>query len=287
MTDQAREVRRFYEANTGLFERFSQVRELGTIRRAIWGLGVATETEAFHYVDRLIAAELLALQAEFTGPLRVFDFGCGKGASLLWLAAVEPAFEGIGISLSARQVRAARARIAARGLTARLRCIEGDFLALPSHLPSGQLLFAIEAFVHSPAPRAFFQAAARQLVPGGKLVLCDDFLSERAAFALSTREARTLEEFRHGWVAPALVGQAVLEREAAAAGFTRIATRDLTPALELDRPRDRLVRATVAIARHLPVRRSYYMRSLIGGNALQAALLGGLIEHRFVVFRRD
>jgi SAM-dependent methyltransferase len=287
MSAQTREVRRYYEANTGLFDRFSQVRELGTIRRAIWGPGVTTAVEAFHYVDRLIAAELAALQAEFTGSLRVFDFGCGKGASLIWLAAMEPAFEGLGISLSLRQIRAATARVRARGLTARLRCVEGDFLSLPSHLPAGQLVFAIEAFVHSPEPRSFFQAAARQLVPGGRLVICDDFLSERAVGALAAHESRTLEEFRHGWVAPALVGQAALEREAAAAGFTRIATRDLTPALELNRPRDRLVRATVAVARHLPLRHGYYMRSLIGGNALQAGLLSGLIEHRFVVFRRD
>jgi SAM-dependent methyltransferase len=288
VNDHASEVRRYYEANTSLFERIGQAGELGTIRRAVWGPGVRSRPEAFHYVDRLIGSQLERLHSSFAPPLRVFDFGSGTGSSLIRLASWA-SFEGIGISLSPTQTQLANARIAARGLQAKLRCIEGDFLALPLALPAGQLVFAIEAFVHSASAGAFFRAAARQLVPGGALVICDDFLTDRAAdpSRLSPRERRVLEEFRSGWVAPALASHAEVEQAANTSGFVRISTLDLTPYLELQRPRDRLVRASVALARHLPLRRAYFVRSLIGGDALQRGLLGGLIEHRFVVWRRS
>ena len=39
------------------------------------------------------------------------------------------------------------------------------------------LAFAIESFVHSPDGPRFFRSAARALRPGGKLIICDDFLS--------------------------------------------------------------------------------------------------------------
>jgi predicted O-methyltransferase YrrM len=289
--DHVSEVRRYYEANTSLFASLGQDSGcgLGTIRRAIWGPGVHSRAESFHFVDSLIAEQLLQLRARHAAPLRVFDFGSGNGSSLIRLAS-SAEFEGIGISLSARQTQNANTRIAAHGLHSRLRCIEGNFLDLPADLPKGQLLFSIEAFAHSVSAAAFFDAAAAQLEPDGVLVICDDFLTDRAAAtsALSQREQRVLAEFRHGWLISALAADAELESAAHAAGFKRVSALDLTTYIELQRPRDRLVRGFVALARHLPVRvRSrYYLRMLIGGNALQRGLLDGLIAHRFLVYRR-
>jgi cyclopropane fatty-acyl-phospholipid synthase-like methyltransferase len=237
----------------------------------------------------LIAKQLLQLQAQHAGPVRVFDFGSGNGSSLIRLAS-SAEFEGIGISLSARQTHNANTRIAAHGLQARLRCIEGNFLDLPAQLPRGQLVFCIEAFAHSVSADAFFRAAAARLGHDGVLVICDDFLSDRGAAvdSLSKRERRVLEEFRHGWVVSAVAADAELTVAAAASGFERVSALDLTSYIELERPRDRLVRGVVAIARHLPlrVRSRYYLRMLIGGNALQRGLLDGLIAHRFLVYRR-
>ena len=287
MQDHVSEVRRYYEANTSLFASLGQSSGLGTIRRAIWGPGVHSRTQAFHYVDSLIAEQLLQLRAK---PLRVFDFGSGNGSSLIRLSSSAD-FEGIGISLSARQTFNANARIAAHGLQARLRCIEGNFLELPADLPQGHLVFSIEAFAHSVSADAFFRAAAARLVPDGVLVICDDFLTDRAAAAgtLSKRERRVIDEFRHGWVVSALASDAELAAAAKTAGFERVSALDLTEYIELERPRDRVVRGVVACARHLPLRlRSRnYLRMLIGGNALQSGLLDGLIAHRFLVYRRS
>jgi len=147
-------------------------------------------------------------------------------------------------------------------------------------------VFSIEAFVHSPEPAAFFRAAARCVVPGGLLVICDDVLSGSAREGVSSGEQRLLNEFRYGWAAPSLSSHETMSAAAESCGFHHLKSLDLTPNLELDRPRDRLVRAIMTVGRYLPIR-GYRWRSLLGGNALQIAVASGLIEYRFNVWRRE
>ena len=65
------------------------------------------------------------------------------------------------------------------------------------------------------------------------------------------------------------------------AGFQRLSRVDLTSNLDCGRPRDVLV----AIGRHLPLP-GYWWRSLVGDSALQSAPVAGLIEFRFIVWRK-
>jgi hypothetical protein len=78
---------------------------------------------------------------------------------------------------------------------------------------------------------------------------------------------------------------------AAAAGFTHVATTDLTPYLELRRPRDRVFAALATLAgwvpavvrdRWIPIR----LAPVIGGSALQTALANRWIEYHFAVFQK-
>ena len=72
---------------------------------------------------------------------------------------------------------------------------------------------------------------------------------------------------------------------AAAAGLAPVRDDDLTPYLELRRPRDRALALLVAAARPLPLRGDYW-RSLVGGDALQRCLGSGLLAYRLLVLRR-
>jgi hypothetical protein len=58
---------------------------------------------------------------------------------------------------------------------------------------------------------------------------------------------------------------------------------DLTPDLELRRPRDRFIAAMVAAGRPLRLRGEYW-RMLCGGDALQWCLLHGLLNYRVLRF---
>jgi SAM-dependent methyltransferase len=268
-------VRRYYENNTAAFEQLGQAG--GSIHRAIWGPGVASRVEAFHYVDELIRRELPAGVAR----PRVVDLGCGLGASLLYLAG-RTGVIGEGITISPLQAELATRRIAAAGVADRVRCREGDFLAVPDDLAgSADLAFSIEAFVHSPDAGGYFREAARTLRPGGTLIVCDDFRTGDPA----ARAARRLDEFRTGWRIGSLLTVAEVRAAAEPYGLVLTGDRDLTPYLELRRPRDRWIGLLVTAGR--PFRPSGdYWQSLVGGNALQWCLRHGALRHRLLRFVR-
>lgn len=224
----------------------------GALHRPVWDPGVAACRDALHAVDRRIA-ELLAPLA----PRHVLDLGCGTGAVALWLAERLPA-RITGVTLSALQVRLARERASARGLAELCRFLEADFLSLPELEPAGAA-YAVESFAHAAEPSAFFAALRPHLVPGGLLVLCDDFLAN--ARPGSRAEARWVERFHAGWRLSSLRTSDEVQR--------------LTP-----RPFLALRRLLLLLPLLGPAARS----SLGGGAALQVCLRRGWVRYRFLVF---
>ena len=276
------EVRDYYDLNTARW--FARPRDSDAIHRAVWGEGVTSQAGAFQYVDRLVLGELEGLAGAFPAPLHVLDLGCGIGNSLIFLAS-NAVIRGTGVTLSGVQAEFAARHVQQAGLTDCVECLKGDFLDLPRTIAPAQLAFSIEAFVHSPDPERYFAATAGHVEPGGLLVVCDDFLSDRARGHLSRRSARLLDDVRSGWLARSLITLADADACARRAGYRLVKNLDLTMHLDVRRPRDLLVAAIVGLGRHLPLT-GYRWRSLVGGNALQAALMAGLIEFRFVVWQQ-
>ena len=274
-------VREYYQTNTRRFERLGQGG--GTLHRAVWGPGVGTRDEAFRHVDELILRELARYLHDDERP-HVLDLGCGVGASLVFLAS-RANIHATGVTLSGLQAARGRERANRAGLGERVRFLEADFLELPPSVPKAALAFSIEAFVHGPVPRAYFDAASRYLAPGGTLVVCDDFLTDRGRRDRSERARRWLDDVRTGWLANTLIGVDEARALGAEAGLELVKNVDLTPFLELGRPRDRLISMLVACGRRLSLG-GFAWRSLVGGSALQRALSAGLLEYRFLGWKK-
>jgi hypothetical protein len=102
---------------------------------------------------------------------------------------------------------------------------------------------------------------------------------------LSSQHTRWLQEFRRGWHATGLLSLQQTAQIARSQHLSLISDRDLTPFLELQRPRDRLIAVLVTLGRHFPLHRPYWS-SLVGGHALQQCLLSGLIEYHVLVFEK-
>ncbi|MFG2043228.1 SAM-dependent methyltransferase [Dactylosporangium sp. NPDC048998] len=279
-------VRRYYDRNTAAFDKLGQGG--ASIHRAVWGPGVTSRAEAFHHVDELILAALPEglRGADGTAEPLVVDLGCGLGASLMYLAGRAP-IRGEGLTISPRQAEGATRLLARAGLAGRVRCREGNYLDVPDDLAgSADLVFSIEAFLHSPDAGGYFREAARTLRPGGRLLVCDDFLTPAAdSPTLTPRAARRLAEFREGWRVGSLLTVERVRAAAAGHGLTLEDDLDLTPHLELRRPRDRFIAAVVAAGRPLRPRGEYW-RMLSGGDALQRCLLNGVLNYRFLRFSR-
>ncbi len=276
------DVRNYYDANTPAFQRFGQGN--ATIHRAVWGSGVTSRDGAFRYVDELVLREVRALTGRFEAPLHIADLGCGVGASLVFLASRSP-IRGTGVTLSGVQAARAAAFVRAARLADRVTCMQGDFLHLPSSVAPAHLAFSIEAFVHAPDPSRYFASAAELVLPGGSIVLCDDFLTPLGAEATSPAARRVLDDVKTGWLANTLLTPDAVDRLASNAGFRLARNVDLTPHLELRRVRDRLIAAAVTVGRRFPMR-GYRWRSWVGGDALQRALVARLVAYQFIVWER-
>lgn len=279
MKDIVREVQQYYDHNTKSFQRHGQSGL--SIHRAVWGPGVTTRNVAIHFVDDLILTELRNV-----APIpKVLDMGCGVGASLLYLAQ-RRAIVGEGITISPLQASHATELFESARMNT-LRCCSGNFLALPSDIHDVDLAFSIEAFVHSPDVVGYFSQAARVVRPGGKLIVCDDFLSQRASHDPSAKEREWLQEFRTGWKISSLVTADSACETARSAGFKLIKVLDMTGFLELRRPRDILISILVSTGKYLGYQGGDYWSSLTGGNALQLATCSGAVSYLYLVFERD
>ena len=272
------DVRDYYDANTDAFVRHGQGGTLGAIHRAIWGPGVVTREQAFRHAEDLIAGEIDALALD--RPAHVVDLGCGVGASLMYLAQRRD-LTGTGVTISPVQARLGDQRIAALGLAHRIRVLAGDYCALPADVGPADLAYAIESFVHGPSPKRFFAEAARVLRPGGRLVLCDDVRQGEPGPAAS----RTIAQFMRGWHVNSLLTAAEWQQHAAHAGFVHVSTIDLTPYLEISRPRDRAIALLASAVGWLP-RLHPRLAPLIGGSALQRGISKGWIAYHYALFRR-
>jgi cyclopropane fatty-acyl-phospholipid synthase-like methyltransferase len=213
------DITRFYDRHSSSFVRFGQGRM--SIHRAVWGPGTRTRDDAFHYVDDQIAA-LVGRFVSSSRDVHVVDLGCGVGASLCHLASRLP-IRGTGITLSPAQVTIAQQAVAAAGLSEKVRCLEGDYCDLPDSVMPADVAYAIESFVHGPAPERFFDQCHRLIKPDGLLIICDDVRTG----GTSSIAARTIGEFTRGWHINTLVDRATLVRMARAAGFEHESTTDL------------------------------------------------------------
>ena len=273
---QIADVRAYYERHTRAFVTFGQGG--GAMHRAVRAPG-ATREQAFHYVEDRIA-ELARSLSPAAGELHLLDLGCGVGASLCYLARKLP-MRGTGVTLSPLQARMAAQRIRAEGLADRVRCVEADYTDLPPGIADMDLAYAIESFVHGPAPERFFAEAARVIRPGGLLVICDDFKRVTSDPAAS----RVIDRFCRGWHVNTLLTRDEVQAMVRAAGFEHVSTDDLTPAVELYRWRDRLIDVLGVVVGWVPFARRR-VDYLLGGSALQRGLARGWLGYDVGVFRR-
>jgi len=259
------DVARYYDQNTASFLAHGQGGAHGIIHRAVWGESVGSREQAFHFVHDLLRGRIAEC-----GARRILDLGCGVGASLEYvLRGTEVA--GFGVTNSGIHAELARKRLGRRATV-----FELDFCSDPLPAPV-DLAFGIESFVQAADAEAFVANIAKAVATNGYLVMCDDFLAGAGA-------DRWVREFRRGWRVSSLLRPKTWDTLAAEHGLELVEDLDLTPFLELDRPRDRALRLLMALTRPLSSMNAR-LESHLGGNALRQCLKRGLVVYRYRVFK--
>ncbi|MDO8910051.1 MAG: class I SAM-dependent methyltransferase [Pseudohongiella sp.] len=274
----AGDIAAYYDKNTGKFLALGGSGEVAAIHRAIWAPGVTNKAEAFNYLNQLVAEAIIPCISREPEPTTVLDLGCGVGGTSTWLAKAL-AVHITGVTISSGQQQLAHKRALASGLDQQCRFLQGDFADMPDIAPV-DVAFAIESFVHARNAGSFFAMAARQLKPGGRLIICDDFLASATDHSAASF---WVNRFKRGWHLNNLV--TALEADAAAgqAGFRLTDTNDLSA---YTRPFHPLLLTTLSQLTRVPVPWSYW-HNLAGGTALQICLKRGWTRYQVMVWDKE
>lgn len=275
----------YYDANTRRFLRFGENANVAAIHRCVWMPDAATTADAVDTVNRLVLDRLRGNVPTPEG--RILDLGCGVGATMVRFAKAMNV-QVTGVNISPVQAGLATQRFEAEKLTERCHVLCADFAKLPSE-PRYHAMVGIESVVHSPSLADLITSLAARLHPGGRIVLCDDWMTEKDR-GLPARE-RCLEQFRAGWRIGSLHTVAEFAGMSERAGLRLVEDLDLTPYLRLGRPRDRVVDLVVSASRAVPwvhdrmVEKPFWA-NMIGGSALQTGLSRRWLEYRLLVLER-
>ena len=292
-------VRRYYDQTTRLFVRFGGANEAYAIHRAVW----PSKSDTFETAINFTNTELLRCLrdtwqnaensnlARASAPFCFADLGCGIGGSLFYLAQHwgKP-MRGLGLTISKTQAELAQARLGqlhSPGID--LAFVHGDYLHVPCPDQAFDAIYAIESFCHAPNPATFFAEAARLLRPGGRLIVCDDFIGSATGSdgmrAVTNREDEFwLRAYLEGWRVPNLTTFAETMSLASDQGLGVVEHADLTDRLRL-RLLPRIPARLMITAARPFINTHEIIPSMIGSTALQHCLARGLVCYKFVVFQ--
>lgn len=168
--------------------------------------------------------EIMAAQAGLTNGSRVLDAGCGVGATSIWIAETF-ASEAHGLSLSALQIKKARAFAAARNLGRRAKFYLRNYLK--TGFPSGyfDVVWAQESSCQTHEKTAFLKEALRILKPGGRILVADFFLTRNQ---LRETEKFAIDKWCDGWAMAFLPSIKTFARALKDAGFRHVRAHDNT-----------------------------------------------------------
>ena len=275
-------VKKYYNHNTPIFIKIGRSSASANIHRAVWGKGVSNEVEAMTFVNKIIFDEINSIKTN--GQLNILDLGCGVGAPIFYLAeSMEKETKFTGISISEVQIEYARKFHEQAHAGVNCEFIEADFHNLPD-IPAQDVIYLVEAFIHSHDPDKLLHGIQKHLKPGGKLIICDDFLAENDN--VSAHSQKLLNDYTQGWHVGTLWEVTKLKSNAENHGLTLSKNTDLTPYLNLWTLRDKMAHFFLYFYKLLPVKSTYW-ESIRGGDALQKCLMKGLIDYRFLVFTKS
>lgn len=277
-------IRSYYDYNTPRFLSYGKQIRTRTIHRPVWGDGIVSEEQALHYVHELILGEARDILKTHSTEIRVLDLGCGVGASLFYLANhLGKNFSGVGITISPVQAKLALADRDLQNQINDCEFIVGDF-QIPPIRDKFDIIFSIESFAHSSTPLEYFQGISRLLKLGGRLIICDDFLSGNSlARSMKSRNKSWLDIYRWGWGVTNILPPEQVEDLAASVKLNRIRNLDLTLYLRLQ-PIPVFLFEFISRSIKFLANKNLYLRSVIGGQALQLCLAHGVVDYRYMVF---
>ncbi|KAG7362824.1 methyltransferase domain containing protein [Nitzschia inconspicua] len=182
-------------------------------------LGDSKNTETHYQLLYQAMERHLPVNNISTQSLRVMDAGCGLGAGLMWMEQHAPQWNLTGYTISEEQHKFISETLPPHRFQARLQSF--DDLSGEKH-NNLDVIYSIEALIHSENMEATLQEWTQHLSPGGVIVLIDDFLASDA-----NKTEQSVKDFAKSWLANSLVSIPELTLMAQSMGLELVEDRDL------------------------------------------------------------
>ena len=263
------EIMDYYSGSKLDYQLYNMSADNLSMHYGFWDQTTRTHRQALLNENRVVA-ELAAI----CGADRVADFGCGYGATAVWLAS-HVGCRVHGITLSEEQVEDAN-RLAGKHHVAHLTAFsQADYHQ--SGLPAGSfdVVIAIESLAHSSQKECVLREAFRVLKPGGRIAVADGFFGKPWT-QLSDREQEIARNCFAGVHVPPLPERFEFEAWLSSAGFIGVEWDDRTQAiLPTARRVNHLGRALMPVSR---------LCGVLGLRALQPSHMRAFID-QYYAFR--
>lgn len=203
-----------YYNNSHFFYRFFWMNKRNlSMHYGFWDEGTKNLHEALLNENKYIADALDIKKSD-----TILDAGCGVGGTAIWIAEKYGA-KVTGITITKRQISLADKYAKGREVEDLVNFQVKDFCktGLPSE--SFEKIYAIESVCHAEDKRDFLKEAFRLLKKGGRLVVCDGFLSKDI---LNEKDQRYYQELCEGWVLPNLASHKTFKNDLKELGFQGI-----------------------------------------------------------------
>ncbi len=217
-------VKEYYDTSTRWYRWFYYDKDNLALHYGFWEHPKESRSDALKNQYREMANLLNPQPGEV-----ILDAGCGVGGASLWLAQHTQA-NYLGITISPKQVKMAKANAQRKKLEDRVKFLERNYFNTKFIRGEFDKIFAIESFCYSyPHPTKLYYEMYRILKPGGRLVISDGVLLRQPQNGYEEKITRKFcEGFKMtGWNTPAEIKNALKK-----AGFKNVRHIDKTKEIE-------------------------------------------------------
>lgn len=206
--------------------------------------------------------------------LRLLDAGCGLGAGLMWFETNAPkVWSLVGHTISTAQLEFIN-KLPSHKFDAVLKSYDDLEIYKEEDTPF-DVMYSIEAFIHSPDERNTLKKWSEALADGGIIVIVDDFLSVGV-----DKESDDVQLFSKSWMANVLQTTSSLSDIAEKFGLELVVDRDLGSEYQVVK---RNYRNRIPDIR--PTKKKNH-QGWLGSGMRQRLMVEGKITYRLIVFQK-
>jgi len=154
----------------------------------------------------------------------VLDAGCGIGGSSIWMAK-QHGNQMTAITISKQQTLHAAQHAKRQGVSDKTDFQVSDFCNTPFKDESFDVIWGLESICHALNKGDFLKEAFRLLKPGGRIVVCDGFITRRE---FNDSEWEDIVTCLNGWAVPNLCSRDEFTQLLEQNHFSNIIYKDIT-----------------------------------------------------------